>query len=160
MQTMLQCVKAVRSQLTALNIQKNAVPHIILRGKTPDFKALIETEVPTMQSLLKSLVSNCQITSVDQSDQEPKGALKNHVNDDIQVFLQVQGLIDVKLEVGRLKKRNGELQKLVDNTKAKMNKYSDKVPQEVRNTDAEKLQTYIAEKDSNEQSIKELEELL
>lgn len=50
---------------------------------------------------------------------DPEGSLRNHVNEDLATYIKVVGLIDIKLEIDRLKKRQAELQKLIDDIKKK-----------------------------------------
>ncbi len=56
-------------------------------------------------------------------------------------------MIDIKLELERIKKRQNELNKLIDGQKKKMSipNYETKVPQNVRNENAEKLAGYERE---------------
>ncbi len=73
--------------------------------------------------------------------------MKNHVNEDFTTLVKVVGLIDVKLEIQRLKKRENELNKLMEGLKKKMSipNYETKVPENVRNENAEKYSTYERE---------------
>jgi valyl-tRNA synthetase len=73
-------VKAFRSQLSALNVARNANPHIVLRCRSEDWKNIFASQAPIIQSLVKS----GQVEVLGPADQDPAGCLKNHVNDDIQ----------------------------------------------------------------------------
>lgn len=60
---------------------------------------------------------------------------------------KVVGLIDIKLELERIKKRQNELTKLMEGVKKKMNMpgYNEKVPENVRNDNIEKIGGYEKE---------------
>lgn len=69
------------------------------------------------------------------------------MNEDFDILTKVVGLIDIKLELERIKKRQNELTKLMDGLKKKINipGYNEKVPESVRNDNAEKLGGYERE---------------
>jgi hypothetical protein len=41
-----------------------------------------------------------------KSDVEPEGCIKSYINDDLTILIKVIGLIDMKLEIERVNKRN------------------------------------------------------
>lgn len=151
-------VKAFRSQLTALNVPNTARPHIALRCRTEELKQVLSSEAPVIQALTKS----GQVDVIGPSDADPAGSLKNHLNEDFQTLIKVVGLIDVKLEIERLKKRQNELTKFIDGQKKKMTtpNYETKVPESVRNENSEKLATYEREFQEIGKSQKDLAQLL
>jgi len=71
-------------------------------------------------------------------------------------------LIDVKLEIERIKKRQNELSKLMDGLKKKMNVpgYEQKVPEAVRNENQDKFNGYQREFEENEKSQSDLAQFL
>jgi valyl-tRNA synthetase len=95
-------VKAFRSQMSALNVPKSANPQLAVRVSSAEWKEVFTSANPIIQSLVK-----CgQIAVLGPADvQEPEGSLRNHVNEDLQTYIRVVGLIDIKLEIDRLKKR-------------------------------------------------------
>ena len=101
-------VKAFRSQLSALNVAKNANPHLAIRVKSEEWKEVFISAAPVIQSLVKC----SQIDVLGASDlADPEGSLKNHVNEEVSTYIKVVGLIDIKLEIERIKKRQNELKK-------------------------------------------------
>lgn len=64
-------------------------------------KQVFLSEAPVIQSLVKS----GQVDVIGPNDQDPEGSLKNHVNEDFSTLIKVVGLIDIKLEIERIKKR-------------------------------------------------------
>jgi valyl-tRNA synthetase len=69
------------------------------------------------------------------------------LSEDFQTQVKVVGLIDIKLEIERINKRQNELTKLMDAMKKKINipNYETKVPETVRAENAEKLGNYDRE---------------
>lgn len=151
-------VKAFRSQLSHLNVPSNAKPHIILRCKSANLKQVLSQETAVIQSLVKS----GQVDVIGSEDADPAGSLKNHVNEEMQTYIKVVGLIDVKLEIDRLKKRQKELEKLMDDLKKKTSipNYETKVPEAVRNENAKKFSGYETEHIENKKSQDELSQFL
>lgn len=141
-------VKAFRSQLSALNVPKSANPSLAVRVSSDQWKSVFSSASPIIQSLVKS----SQITVLGPSDaSDPEGSLRNHVNEDLATYIKVVGLIDIKLEIDRLKKRQAELQKLLDDIKKKVSvaNYEERVPENVRSENAKKIATYETEHAEN-----------
>ena len=154
MKILMVAVKAFRSQLSALNVPKSVNPNISIKCKNEEVKAMFISQTATLQSLLKC--GEVQVLTLAEAD--PTGSLRNHVTDELSTYVKVAGLINVKLEVDRLKKRQTELTKFIDGQKKKMNipNYEQKVPESVRNDNTEKLRVYETEYAANEASIGEL----
>jgi len=147
----LNAVKAFRSQLSALNVPNNAKPHLAIRCKTDEWKRTFAEASPVIQSLVKS----SQLDVLGPSDSsDPAGSVKNHVNEEVQTYIKVVGLIDIKLEIDRLKKRQTELKKYMDDLakKTTVPNYETKVPETVRAENAKKQASYEAEFAENEKS--------
>ena len=136
----------------------NAKPHIILRCKTEELKQIFVSESAVLQSLVKS----GQVDVLGPNDQDPEGCLKSHVSEEFQTLIKVVGLIDVKLEIQRITKRQNELTKLMDGLKKKMNVpgYEQKVPEAVRKENQDKFDTYNREFTENEKSQADLAKFL
>jgi valyl-tRNA synthetase len=136
-------VKAFRSQLAALNVPKSANPQLAVRCRSEDWKTVFASAIPIIQSLVKCST----IDVMAGGDSDPEGSLRNHVNEDIQTYIKVVGLIDIKLEIDRIKKRQNELKKLMDDLQKKMNvlNYETKVPENVRNENSKKFTGYETE---------------
>ena len=151
-------VKAFRSQLSHLNVAKNANPEIYLRCRSADLKEALAKEVHVIQSLVKSGL----VTVLGQEDADPAGSLKNHVNEDIQTYTKVVGLIDIKLEIDRLRKRQKELEKYMDDLKKKTTipNYETKVPENVKQENAKKMAGYEGEHGENQKSQDEMAQFL
>jgi len=66
---------------------------------------------------------------------DPEKTLKTHVSENVQIFTNVIGLIDLKLQVDRLTKRQEKLDQLIEGQYKKINikDYEQKVKEEIRN---------------------------
>jgi valyl-tRNA synthetase len=113
-------------------------------------------------SIIQSLVKSGQVDVLGPNDQDPEGCLKSHVNEDFQTLIKVVGLIDIKLEIQRITKRQNELTKLMDGLKKKMNVpgYEQKVPEGVRKENQDKFDAYSREFSENEKSQNDLSKFL
>jgi valyl-tRNA synthetase len=92
------------------------------------------------------------------SDEEPAGCLKSLISDELIGYIKVVGLIDIKLEIERLDKRNGQLNKYIEDIKKKNS--SAKVPDSIKKDNNEKIATYENEKEENEKSANELKKFI
>ena len=144
-------VKAFRSQLSALNVPKSANPHLAVRCRTIEWKAVFDSATPVIQSLVRC--SQIEVLGPIETE-DPSGSLRNHVNEEVQTYIKVVGLIDIKLEIERLKKRQNELKKFMDDQQKKMNvpNYETKVPESVRSENTKKFNTYETEFNENQKS--------
>ncbi len=129
----------------------NAKPFLAIRCKTEEWKQVFLAAAPVIGSLVKST----QVDVLGPSEAaDPAGSVKNHVNEEVQTYIKVVGLIDIKLEIERLKKRQTELKKYSDDLAKKTNvpNYETKVPEAVRLENAKKKATYDAEFSENQKS--------
>lgn len=96
------------------------------------------------------------------ADPEPKGCLKSYLNDKLTIYVKVVGLIDIKLEVERVQKRNAQLADLMQKLQKKMQMkdYEKKVPENVRTENETKVSGYQTEIDANQKSINDLNALV
>lgn len=69
---------------------------------------MFKSEVAVFTSLVKA--SETIIISGDEN--QPDGCLKGFVSDEISIYVKVIGLIDIKLEIGRINKRIKQLEDL------------------------------------------------
>lgn len=130
-------VSKFRSQFAALNIAKNANPTIFVKCNDKSLYGAFASETEVFKSLIRA--GECTILSA--SDAEPSGCLASFISDDLTVYIKVEGVVDIKLEIERVNKRNAQLIQLRDKLVQKINMkgYADKVPEQVRNENTDKL---------------------
>jgi valyl-tRNA synthetase len=95
-------VSKFRSQLAALNITKNMNPNIFIKCSCDKTKSILEKETEVFTSIIKS----GETKVIGKSDKDPEGCLKSYLNEDLTIYVKVVGLIDIKLEIERVNKRN------------------------------------------------------
>lgn len=80
-------------------------------------------------------------------DKEPEGCIRGFVTDEISCYVKVIGLIDLKLELNRVAKREKQLKDLADKLQKKCEApaYLTKTPENVRQANQEKLEGYKIE---------------
>lgn len=81
------------------------------------------------------------------NETEPEGCLSSFVSDEITVYVKVIGLIDIKLELARIAKRYKQLNDLKEKLEKKMAaaSYMERVPENVRKQDGDKVAGYVTE---------------
>jgi len=151
-------VLAIRSQLTQLNMAKNAKPHIVIRAKQASDYELIKNETLFIITLAKI----GKVDTIEGDAADPEKCVKTHLSENVQIFTNVIGLIDLNLEMERINKRQEKLDKLIEAQEKKMNikDYELKVKEEVKKDNAEKIVAYQTERKENEKSIEEYKKLL
>lgn len=137
---LLTTVKALRSQLAALNVATNAKPTVVVQTSKADLLDMFKSEVDVVTSLVKA----GETVVISDKESEPQGCVKGFVSDEICIYVKVIGLIDISLEVARINKRVKQLEDLRSKQQQKMSipDYMTKVPEKVRNENTEKLAGY------------------
>jgi valyl-tRNA synthetase len=137
-----------------LKVGNNAKPHVIVRAKSEQSQKLIREE----STFIETLGKTGKFEVIAQEAEDPSKCVKTHLSDDIQIFINIIGLVDIKLEMERILKRQGQLDKFIEGQKKKMNikDYETKVKEEIRKEQKEKLDSYEQEKAENEKSMAEL----
>mmetsp|Transcript_33945 Transcript_33945/g.25022 ORF Transcript_33945/g.25022 Transcript_33945/m.25022 type:complete len:106 (-) Transcript_33945:147-464(-) len=96
--------------MCALNVPNKAKPEVFVKCRDPNNVFLFNHESVMLATMMKV----GSLKAIGEHDVDPEGTIKNHVSEELQTFIKVAGLVDVKLEIERLKKRNNELQKLIE----------------------------------------------
>mmetsp|Transcript_45243 Transcript_45243/g.60039 ORF Transcript_45243/g.60039 Transcript_45243/m.60039 type:complete len:120 (-) Transcript_45243:156-515(-) len=99
------------------------------------------------KEVLKSLTRAGDFIILSGSESEPEGSLSSFVSDEITAYVKVIGLIDIKLELKRIAKRAKQLSDLKEKLEKKMSaaSYQERVPENVRKQDGDKLAGYVTE---------------
>lgn len=136
-------VKTLRSQLASYGVATNAKPTIAVKATNAATHAMFVAEA----EVLKSLTKAGELIVLRGDETEPEGCLSGFVSDGITVYVKVIGLIDIKLELARIAKRQKQLTDLKDKLAKKMQaaSYLERVPENVRKADAEKVTGYEKE---------------
>ena len=133
-------------------------PVIYLRVSDANLKATFEAEKEVFTSLIKAGETHI----LDKDAKDPDGCIKSFINDKIDIYVKVAGLIDISLEVQRIEKKQVQLQKLLDGIVKKMSiaDYETKVPEKVKAENLEKKKGYEREIEENKKGIERLSKLI
>lgn len=137
-----------------MNIAKNQSPEIFIKCSNPALNTAFSKELEVFRSLIRS----GEVKMLANGDADPAGSLSNFVNDDVTIFTKVIGIVDIKLEIERVNKRNTQLSGLIEKLQQKINMkgYDKKVPEAVRNENLEKLKSYETEIEQNKKGVEDL----
>jgi len=140
MQTLNETVKTFRSQLASYGVANNAKPTLAVKATNAATHSMLMAEA----EVLKSLTKAGELIVLRGDETEPEGCLSGFVSDEITVYVKVIGLIDIKLELNRIAKRQKQLTDLKEKLLKKMQaaSYLERVPENVRKADGEKIAGY------------------
>lgn len=143
MAKLMNTVKSLRSQLAALNVASNAKPTVVVQTANAELLEIFKSEVAVVSSLVKA----GETIVLGANEEVPTGCLKGFVSDEISIYVKVIGLIDIKLEIGRINKRVKQLEDFKSKLHQKMNipNYDTKVPANVKQENTDKMAGYDIE---------------
>ena len=116
----------------------------------------IQTTLLTQSDDFCTLARANYIQFLSAREQAPKGCcIKVLSSPNITLFLNLTGMVNIEQELTRLIKERERLTPMIDqyNKRIQAVGYTEKVPEDVRQTNAEKVATYEAELAATEQAI-------
>jgi len=113
--TLMATIKAIRSQMVALNVPPKSSPVVYIRAGNDDLKKMFENE----SIIVTTLAKLGEVHVIDSAAADPADCLKGYVNDDISFYVKVIGLVDPKLEINRLEKKYKQISQLAEKLIAK-----------------------------------------
>jgi len=151
MQNIIHNVRSLRSEY---NLSKTKVS-LYLKFDGTDTEKRLTPFVDTIQVLTNSL----SIEILDESSSAPEGCAIVPVSDVCEAYMMLKGFIDVKKEIERLQSKqekiSGPLIKLKASTEVA--DYSEKVPEDVRSANTERLRQLEVELNKVVDAIKAIE---
>jgi valyl-tRNA synthetase len=93
------------SQLADLKITRNMSPTIYIRCSDPALQKVFEAEKAVFTSLIRSGETNI----LSKAAADPEGCVSQYVNEQLDIYVKVAGLIDMSVEVKRIEKRQAWL---------------------------------------------------
>jgi valyl-tRNA synthetase len=150
-------ISQFRSSTTALQVPKGANPEIFIKAHQKD----LQTGFASESGVVRSLVKSGEVKILGPNDSDPQGCMRSFISEDIQIFIKVVGIIDIKLAIDRFHKKNTQLEGLISKLQQKINMkgYESKVPETVRAKNAEQLVQYEREIKENNNEIANLSKL-
>ena len=126
---------SVRQEFGLLN---NVKPACYFKCATKQSCDILRAHASDFQTLVKA----GDVTVLTAGEDPPHGCALHSLNDDVQLYVMLQGLVDFENEIVKIEKKISELQPSINALEAKMGAdgYSTKVPVQVQEKNTTKLQ--------------------
>ncbi|KAJ1950987.1 valine--tRNA ligase [Linderina macrospora] len=143
-------VKAARSLVADYHITSKATVYIA--PTTAAAHALAAAEAAGICTLIKGC---SEVLALEPSASVPAGCAVLSVNDEVAVHLMVRGRVDIDQEIKKIEKKMSKADKAREAllAKTKIDDYTERVPEDVREQNANKLSNYDAEIEALQQAI-------
>jgi valyl-tRNA synthetase len=157
MKLTLDIIHSINSARASMDIPNSARPKAFVKCATQKNYEVASIGVAIAETIAK--MSSVIILGVEEA--VPSGCISTVVNAQVTLNLQVDGLINVEKQIGKLDKQIGVLTKWIDG-KEKMTSqpnYIEKTPEDVKEKHLQELQEKKAEKEQIENSLLKLKQL-
>lgn len=139
-------VHNVRSTKASYNLTNKVKPDVwVAVHKNHEIMALVDQEKFMITTL--GVVGNVTVIDSTEATAVPRGCGVSVVTKEVGVHMMLLGNIDATKEVTKLEKQLADMRRLIEASKKKMTipNYETKVPEAVRLTNTEKLDSYVAQ---------------
>ena len=151
-------VKAARSLRSAYNLPPKAKPelHVVARGERAT------TAVTRFADAVKTLASAGSVAVLGPDDAIPAGCGVTVIDESVTLYLLLKGQVDPAAEIAKLTKRVAATEKQAADLEKKMamEGYEEKVPENVRAENADKMEKLRAEVASTKAAIEDFKGLM
>ncbi|WAQ84425.1 hypothetical protein PtA15_4A878 [Puccinia triticina] len=143
-------VKAVRSIAAPYGLRTNL--QVTVCAREQDIAALLETQIPTIQTLIKGCTA---VVIVTDAKDIPAGCLAESINSNVSAHLLVAGVLNLQNEIEKAHKRIVAVQLSLDKLEKQMQiaEYETKIPADVQDSNAKTLLNYKKEIDTLQAQI-------
>ena len=150
--SLLSMIAEIRSAKDDIGIRKNLRPEIFIKTSSEDLSSIYTQNIGIIQSLSFSGT----VTILTSSDADPEGCIRKTFGENI-IYVKVIGIIDIKQEIQRLQKDKGKKEKLIEGINKKLSgKAAEKMPENVKQENRDKMEGYTKEIEAIDISISEL----
>ena len=151
-------VKAVRALRASYNLPPKAKPEVFVVARGDEAVAAMSLFADAIATLASASV--CAVLSPD--DAAPAGCGVTIVDESTTVYVMLKGSVEPSVEIAKLEKKVVATLKQIAELAQKMamDGYEDKVPESVRNDNAEKKEKFEAEVAVSESAVEEFKKLL
>ena len=158
MTTIMDTVKAFRSMKSNYNLQPKARPEVFYSVKTAEAGVALNIDAEG----LTTIAGVGAMKPLAEGESAPPGCAVQIVNEAITVYMLLKGVVDAATEISKLEKKLELLQKSTEALikKTQEDGYEEKVPEKVRNENAEKIAKQTAEISSIEAAREDFRALL
>merc|ERR1712176_229544 len=140
----------LRSQKTSLGMTQSAKPRAYVRHADPEVSQCLTRLTKPLGKM--GMCGEVSVLAADAS--EPKGVLRDVVNDKCLIFMSAEG-VDLTKELVKLQKKAENAKKMVQSYETKMAdpNYTTKVPENVRQQNTDKLEKSKIEFEELQRSV-------
>jgi len=145
-----------RSLRASYNLAPSIKVCAYVRTRNAESEKILKAQSEHIQTLI-----NAQFVLFLSNEQPPKGCALNIVNEFVDIFVLLKGIVDVKVEVAKLEKKKIAVEKSREGLQKRMasTDYETKVPQTVKEENTAKLTALNLEIDSFNKAIESLHEI-
>ncbi|KAI9911499.1 hypothetical protein PsorP6_009521 [Peronosclerospora sorghi] len=157
MELVKEVIHAARSVRAEYGLANTVRPHFLIKCRDDHVKAVMETQLDDFTTLTKAGDSKCIV-----NEEASPGCAMQSVNDKVQIFVVLAGLVDFANEITKLEKKVAKLALSLASLEKKMGRddYETKVPETVREADAAKKIALTTEEAGIRRAIAEFKRLL
>lgn len=157
MEVVKEVIHAARSVRAEYGLTNSVRPTFFIKCHDENLKRIMETHVEDFKTLAKAGEVECLV-----NEEPPLGCAMHSVNDKVQLFVLLAGLVDFANEIAKLGKKVARIAVSVESLNKKMTRddYETKVPEDVREADGVKKAALETEKASIERAIAEFQRLM
>ncbi|RLN43890.1 hypothetical protein BBJ28_00022795, partial [Nothophytophthora sp. Chile5] len=157
MELVKEVIHAARSVRAEYGLANSVRPQFFLKCSDAEVRAVMEAQLDDFSTLAKAGDSRCVV-----DEQPPQGCAMHSVNDKVQLFVLLAGLVDFASEIAKLEKKLSKIAPSLASLEKKMGKddYESKVPEGVREADAAKKEALETEVAGIHRAIAEFKRLL
>ncbi|CEG49049.1 valine-trna partial [Plasmopara halstedii] len=157
MELVKEVIHAARSVRAEYGLTNSVRPTFFIKCSDKDISAVIESQLDDFNTLAKAGESKCIV-----DEEAPQGCAMHSVNDKVQIFVLLAGLVDFANEITKLSKKLAKIAPSLDSLSKKMSRddYKIKVPEDVQNADGVKKVALETEVAGIERAISEFKRLL
>lgn len=143
MELLKESIHSARSLRFDYKVANHIKPDFFFRTDSKNVQAIVECQ----QSDFLTLAKGSSLVFLPSGEEAPKGCCVKVVSDQLSLLVNLTGILDIELEIGRLTKEIERLTPLIDGYRRKMaaSDYETKVPENVRLINTEKCSSYEAE---------------
>jgi valyl-tRNA synthetase len=155
MNIIIETVTGIRTIRGELNLSPSLELAIYIKTLNELSHAVLEKNNIFVEKLAKS-----KISSMGMRVRKPRGSA-SAVRDTVEVYIPLEGLLDVNLEVERLKKEDAKIDQSLSlvNRKLMNEDFLNKAPKAVVQKEKEKYDAFLKKKEKNMENLKKLHEI-
>lgn len=157
MTTLKDVVHAARSVRAEYSLAHSVQPQFFIRCATQELKDTITAQTDDFCTLAKA----GDTVAVQDDTSIPNGCAIHSINETIQLFVQLRGLVDFDVEIKKLEKKIAKIDASMASLNKKINAsdYTTKVPEKVQVANTVKLQAFQTEHNALSKAISDFERL-